>query len=75
MSDLDIIFKEVSKQPEEEQADFFFYFFKDNLSTDTIKELWDYYLEETMQTGISSGISSTIGFSRWHGYSTELEEI
>lgn len=76
ISDLDIIFQEVSEQPEDKRVDYFFNAFSD-YPLDTIMGLWDYYLdlEETMQTGIGSGIDKTIGFNRRYGYDTELVDL
>ena len=75
MSDIDAIFKATAEiDDEEKQIDFFFGQFNE-LEDETVMELWDYFIEETMQTGISSGIDSAIGFNRWHGYDTELEEL
>lgn len=74
MSDIDLIFRETSRQKEEDRVEFFFNQFE-GLDDDSIMELWEYYLDEAMQTAYSSGIDKTIGFNHLYGYDTELEEL
>ena len=75
LSDIDAVFKVTSEiEDENNRVDFFFSQFE-GLDNDSIIKLWDCYLDEAMQTAYSSGIDSTIGFSRWHGYDTELVDL